>query len=96
MMSTYEYRIEQKVKEEFEKKEQREKSADGNRKVMVLAVDQIQDVISVDVGNKQLYRRILQKLLILRDCNLLLNYEAREQFGRAAERANLNMFLEYI
>ena len=88
-MSPYEYRIEQKVKEEFEKKEQTENLQTAIEKLGgIKDVDQIQDLISVDVGNKQLYRPYWREIINLRDCNLLLNYEAREQFEELQKELN--------
>lgn len=88
-MSPYEYRVKQKETEQKKKKEQKENLLAAMKKLSgIQKTEQIQDVITIDTNNKQLYRPYWREIINLSDCNLLLNYEAREQFEELQNELN--------
>ena len=88
-MSPYEYRVEQKEKEQIKEKEQKENLLTAMKKLSgAQKTEQIQDVVTMDTNNKQRYRPYWREIINLRDCNLLLNYEAREQFEELQKELN--------
>lgn len=88
-ISPYEYRMEQKVKEQIKKKEQTENLLTVMKKLSdIHETEQIQDILTIDVNNKQRYRPYWREIINLSDCNLLLNYEAREQFEELQKELN--------
>lgn len=88
-MSPYEYRVKQKEAEQKKKKEQKENLLTAMKKLSgVQKTEQIQDVVTIDTNNKQQYRPYWREIINLSDCNLLLNYEAREQFEELQKELN--------